>query len=114
MLTDLFPSIAYLLAYALPLLFISIPLTFAGAFLTLDRTRVFTPRKDAGYEADTTLTNGGFKKSRNMLLLLEGGLGGLAGGYVCGRAYPFTRDNEIAVKYFHSPCLYIPCAGDTC
>jgi hypothetical protein len=114
MLTDLFPSTAYLLAYALPLLFISIPLAFAGAFLTLDRTRVFTPRKDAGYEADTTLMNGSFQKSRKMLLLLEGGLGGLAGGYVFGRAYSFTRDNEIVVENLHSPCLYIPCVSNTC
>ncbi|KAK7464167.1 hypothetical protein VKT23_006333 [Stygiomarasmius scandens] len=37
----------YLLAYALPLFFASLVLTFAGAFLTLDRSRSFAPRYDA-------------------------------------------------------------------
>ncbi|KAJ7176570.1 hypothetical protein C8R46DRAFT_1160522 [Mycena filopes] len=58
-LTTLLPSTAYLLAYALPLLFISLLLTFAGAFLTLDR-------------------------SRSIHFLLEGGVGGLAAGYAFG------------------------------
>jgi hypothetical protein len=86
-LSDLLPSTPYLLAYALPILFISIPLAFAGAFLTLDRTRVFAPRKDAGYDANVPYTNSGLKKRRKLLLLLEGGLGGLAGGYLFGGVY---------------------------
>jgi hypothetical protein len=74
LLTSLLPSTSYLLAYALPLLFLSLSLTFAGSFLTLDRTRSFSP----GYELPST-----FKK-RKVRWLLEGGLGGLAIGYVFG------------------------------
>ena len=37
------PSTPYVLAYSLPLLLISIPYTFLGAYLTLDRTRSFAP-----------------------------------------------------------------------
>ncbi|TFK48645.1 hypothetical protein OE88DRAFT_1810084 [Heliocybe sulcata] len=81
-LVSLLPTTSYTLAYALPLLFISFLLTYAGAFLTLDRTRTFAPRADAmdvkmpaAYIPD--------KKSR-FVWLLEGGLGGLASGYAFG------------------------------
>jgi hypothetical protein len=57
----------YLLAYSIPLLIISVPVTFAGAFFTLDRTRSF-----AG-------TGAAAAKWR-----LEGGLGGIAGGWLFG------------------------------
>jgi hypothetical protein len=77
----LLPSTPYLLAYALPLLFISLPLAFAGAFLTLDRTRVFTPRKDAAHVSNSN----GTLRRRRLLLMMEGGIGGLAGGYLFGR-----------------------------
>jgi hypothetical protein len=83
----LLPSTGYLLAYALPLLVLSVPLTFAGAFLTLDRTRVFAPRNDAGFEADLPDISASRRRRRRFLLLLEGGLGGLIGGYLFGRAF---------------------------
>jgi hypothetical protein len=78
-LTSLLPSTTYTLAYALPLLFPSIVLTFAGAFLTLDRTRSFPPSYDT--------IPGGFNvgnKSKKFHWILEGGVGGLAGGYTLG------------------------------
>ena len=42
-LSSLLASTSYLLAYALPLLFCSLLLTFAGAFLALDRTSFSSP-----------------------------------------------------------------------
>jgi len=77
-LTTLLPTTPYLLAYSLPLLFLSLLLTFAGAFLTLDRSRSFPPRYDAIPSA--------FDRPKNTKLswLLEGGIGGLAAGYAFG------------------------------
>ncbi|KAF9005493.1 hypothetical protein BDQ17DRAFT_1423976 [Cyathus striatus] len=49
-LTALLSTTPYTLAYALPLLFLSLLLTFAGTFFTLDRTRVF-PKNGSGYES---------------------------------------------------------------
>jgi hypothetical protein len=74
----LLPSPAYVLSYSLPLLLLSIVLTFAGAFLTLDRSRSFAPRYDA--------LPGGFdpRGKKKFHWLLEGGVGGLASGYVFG------------------------------
>ncbi|KAJ7740901.1 hypothetical protein DFH07DRAFT_891638 [Mycena maculata] len=77
-LTLLLPSTSYLLAYALPLLFLSIVLTFAGTFLTLDRTRSF-PAERYG------VLPGAFEQQKNRFhFLLEGGVGGLIAGYAFG------------------------------
>jgi len=80
-LTDLLSSSPYRLAYDLPLFALSLLLAFAGAFLTLDRTRSFRPRSDPlhvpGY---LNLT----KKSRRVHLYLQSGLGGVAIGYSFG------------------------------
>ena len=65
------------------------PLTFSGAFLTLDRTRTFVPRGDTvkplpgayGNESDES----GWKKWLHVKWVLQGGVGGLAGGYAFGR-----------------------------
>ncbi|KAJ7489469.1 hypothetical protein FB451DRAFT_1024640 [Mycena latifolia] len=76
-LTTLLPSSSYLLAYALPLLFLSILLTFAGAFLTLDRSRSFPPERYG-------VLPGAFEQKKRLHFLLEGGVGGLAAGYAFG------------------------------
>ena len=76
-LTTLVPSTSYLLAYSLPLLFLSVLLTFAGAFLTLDRTRSFPPERYG-------VLPGAFEQKKRLHWLLEGGVGGLAAGYAFG------------------------------
>lgn len=76
-LVSLFPSTSFLLAYSLPLLLSSILLTFAGAFLTLDRTRSFPPRYTAIGSVQRATT-------KRFQFLLEGGIGGLAIGYAFG------------------------------
>ncbi|KAJ7083717.1 hypothetical protein B0H15DRAFT_911772 [Mycena belliarum] len=76
-LTSLLPSSSYLLAYSLPLLFLSILLTFAGTFLTLDRTRSFPPERYG-------VLPGAFEQKKRLQWLLEGGVGGLAGGHAFG------------------------------
>jgi hypothetical protein len=84
----LLPSTAYLLAYALPLLLLSCLLTFAGCFLTLDRTRIFAPRSDAGYEGTSQKRDRFFSGRRRgswLKIPLQGGIGGLAAGYLFGR-----------------------------
>ncbi|QRV77479.1 hypothetical protein RhiJN_05494 [Ceratobasidium sp. AG-Ba] len=60
----------YHLVYALPLLFISITLLFAGTFITLDRTRSFPSSSDV--------------KTKPPFYRLESGIGGLAIGWVLG------------------------------
>ncbi|KAK0221493.1 hypothetical protein IW262DRAFT_1374225 [Armillaria fumosa] len=75
-LTTLLPPTSYLLAYALPLLLLSLLLTFSGAFFTLDRTRQFPPRYDA--------MPGAFDSAKKLKWILEGGIGGLAIGYAFG------------------------------
>lgn len=76
-LTTLVPASSYLLAYAVPLLLLSILLNFCGAFLTLDRSRSFPPKYDA--------MPGAFDRPKRKLhWLLEGGVGGLATGYAFG------------------------------
>ena len=83
-LTDLLRSTAYRLTYSLPLLVLSTLLAFAGAFLTLDRTRSFRPRRDPPHVPGSfNLT----KRSRRVRLYLQGGLGGLAIGYSFGRMF---------------------------
>lgn len=93
-LIPLLSTTPYLLAYALPLLFISLLLTFSGTFLTLDRSRSFPPTDGAvkggkGYAAlpkPGALSFDKTKKTiRKLNWILEGGIGGLAGGYVFGR-----------------------------
>lgn len=82
-LTSLFgDSTSLLLAYSVPLLLFSAVLTFSGTFLTLDRTRSFSPRSDA-----TSSLPGAFEKGekiRHWTFHLGGGVGGLASGYVFG------------------------------
>lgn len=83
-LTDLLPSTPHRLAYALPLLVLSALLAFAGAFLTLDRTRSFQPRSDLlQVPGSFNLTN----KSRRVRFYLQSGLGGVAIGYSFGRTF---------------------------
>jgi hypothetical protein len=72
--TNLLPA-PYQIVYAVLLLGQSVPLTFAGAFLTLDRTRQFAPMS-----LPTT-------KQIKEKWRFEGGVGGLLGGYVFGGQY---------------------------
>lgn len=62
----------YQLVYAIPLLVFSLPITFAAAFLTLDRTRTFTP-------TSTTIST----PSRGPWQF-QGGVGGMLGGWALG------------------------------
>ncbi|KDQ62239.1 hypothetical protein JAAARDRAFT_170470 [Jaapia argillacea MUCL 33604] len=84
-LTALLPSTTYSLIYSLPLLLISLTLNYAGAFLTLDRTRTFAPRNDA---IDVgTMPGVAFDynpRKKKFYWLLEGGLGGIGIGYAFG------------------------------
>ncbi|KAG8890990.1 hypothetical protein FRB99_003844, partial [Tulasnella sp. 403] len=70
-LSDLLPN-SYVLVYAIPLLLVSIVVTFAGAFLTLDRTRSFAPIEQPA------------SRSKAPVWRLEGGVGGLMAGWLCG------------------------------
>jgi len=82
-LEDLLDSTSYTLAYALPLLLISFVLTFAGTFLTLDRTRVFAPRRNAVKPLPRNTSElKRIESSIRWLSMLEGGVGGVAAGYV--------------------------------
>ncbi|KIM42953.1 hypothetical protein M413DRAFT_443775 [Hebeloma cylindrosporum] len=87
-LPPLLPTTPYLLAYALPLILLSLTLTFAGTFLTLDRTRSFPPASGAGATYAPLPIPGGFNKKPAKSLaskwILEGGVGGLVGGYAFG------------------------------
>lgn len=80
-------SSPFLLAYSLPLLLLSVVITFAGTFLTLDRTRTFAPRSDADPTPPIPGSLGVEKPTASLLrkFRLDGGLGGLAMGYVFGR-----------------------------
>ena len=80
------PSSAFALAYALPLLFLSILLTFAGTFLTLDRTRSFP---HPSYKAIPGSLDA---PKRRIAFALEGGVGGLAIGYSFGGTIADIRD----------------------
>ncbi|KAF5376805.1 hypothetical protein D9757_008905 [Collybiopsis confluens] len=87
-LTSLLPEKSYLVAYSVPLLLISLILAFAGAFLTLDRTRKFRPRYDAlpgNYVLENDVRSfGRVKVIFDWFANLEGGLGGLMLGYAFG------------------------------
>ncbi|KAI0345729.1 hypothetical protein BDW22DRAFT_908368 [Trametopsis cervina] len=79
-LLSLLPNSPYTLAYALPLFIVSLILTFAGCFLTLDRTSVFPssiPSQAIPIATSSFL-------SRLHLLSLGGGIGGLCAGYAFG------------------------------
>lgn len=92
-LTDLLPSTPYRLTYALPLLVVSTLLAFAGAFLTLDRTRSFRPRRDPlNVPGSFNLT----KRPRRVRFYLQGGLGGLAMGYSFGRMFICFLCDKVA------------------
>ena len=90
-LTPLLPTAPYLLAYALPLLLLSLILTFAGTFLTLDRTRSFPSASGAGSTYAPLPIPGGFTNKPTKSVVskwaLEGGVGGLIGGYAFGGAF---------------------------
>lgn len=76
-LTNLLPTNDYLLPYALSLLFASLVLTFAGAFLTLDRTRSFEPASDVFQDRQKPAS--GIISS-----FIRGGVGGILTGFVFG------------------------------
>ena len=99
-LTLLLPSTPYLLAYAVPLLTTSLFFAFSGTFFTLDRSRSFpatTKESDANYAALST--PGGFttlaKKPWKLTWALEGGLGGLAGGFIFGGMCVYDSSSEV-------------------
>ncbi|KZT64269.1 hypothetical protein DAEQUDRAFT_732827 [Daedalea quercina L-15889] len=80
---SLLDSTSYTLAYALPLLLISFVLTFAGTFLTLDRTSVFPPRRNTV----TPLPHNAselkrIESSLRWLSMFAGGVGGIVSGYI--------------------------------
>jgi hypothetical protein len=79
-LTLLLPTTPYVLAYTLPLLLLSVLLTFAGTFLTIDRSRSFTPRSDASSYSSLPGAFDYPKKKRRFSWLLEGGIGGWRAG----------------------------------
>lgn len=92
-LTTLLPSTTFSLAYSLPLLFLSLLVTFSGTFFTLDRTRQFAPKDD--------LLPGAFDSpKRKPKWLLEGGIGGLAIGYSFGgmHSHRWTRNLLIVLQ----------------
>ncbi|KAG8818295.1 hypothetical protein FRC17_010880 [Serendipita sp. 399] len=73
----------YQIVYASLLLAFSVPVTFAGAFLTLDRTRQFAP------SATATMY-----KEKSSKWRLEGGIGGLLGGWLFGALFIMNRTNS--------------------
>ena len=80
---DVLDSTPYTLAYALPLLLISFVLTFAGSFLTLDRTRIFAPRRNSVKSLPRSASElKRIESSLRWLSTFEGGVGGIAAGYV--------------------------------
>lgn len=76
-LTDLLPTNGFLLTYALSLFIPSLALTFAGAFLTLDRTRSFAPVGDAFQDKQRSI-------SRFIAPFFRGGMGGILTGFIFG------------------------------
>ena len=76
-LTGLLPTNGYLLPYTLSLFFASLVLTFAGAFLTLDRTRSFAPVGDSFQDRQKST-------SRLIASFIRGGVGGILTGFVFG------------------------------
>ena len=74
----------YQLAYAIPLLVFSLPITFAAAFLTLDRTRTFTPTSTT----TSTPSRGTWQ--------FQGGIGGMLGGWALG------GENKAVIMTLHA------------
>lgn len=100
-------STPFLLAYAIPLLLLSILVTFAGTFLTLDRTRTFAPRTDA-----TDALPGAYKEAsdesavkkwfNSLRFRLDGGVGGMAAGYIFGcKSVFFISSSHISLLLYH-------------
>jgi len=88
----------YVFTYAIPLLLFSLILTFAGTFLTLDRSRSFPPSSEGDYAVLPTPGTFGQKQTeRKFKWLLEGGVGGLLGGYAFGRTliYAFFATGKL-------------------
>lgn len=77
LLSTMLSSTSYTLTYSIPLILVSIPLTFAGAFLTLDRTRSFTSRPPPR-------SPGARWYAAQFTSFLRGGLGGIAIGFAFG------------------------------
>ena len=75
----LLSSTVYSLVYTIPLLVLSLVLTFAGAFLTLDRTRALPRAKTL----DPENLNGRLRS----WFVLEGGVGGILLGYAFGGVF---------------------------
>lgn len=65
---------SYLLAYAIPMLLLSITATLSGAFLTADRTRSFAP-----IDPPPSIKS---RTRRGPVWRLEGGFGGVIGGWL--------------------------------
>ena len=85
-LITLLPTTPYLLIYSLPLLLFSLVFTFTGTFITLDRTRTFPSRGTGAVYTPLPIPGGSsdtFTK-RKLNIVLEGGIGGLIGGYLFG------------------------------
>ncbi|KAI0072025.1 hypothetical protein K474DRAFT_1711953 [Panus rudis PR-1116 ss-1] len=79
-LSDLLRSLPSSLVYTIPLIITSLVLTFAGAFLTLDRTRTFRrPTSPA-----LTQISRNFNERFFSWFTLGGGVGGIMIGYACG------------------------------
>lgn len=101
-LTVLLSSPPYLLAYALPLLCISLTLGFAGTFLTLDRSRSFPAGGNEGV----------VPKKKKWSWMLEGGIGGLATGYSFGCKFLQSQDgtalNTLTAQLATFMSLLIP------
>lgn len=84
--TFLVPS-PYSLIYSIPLLLAASLLTFAGAFLTLDRTCTFAPQAPVEPPPDDYEWQNEKKPTIKTWWGLEGGAGGLAGGWVFGGTF---------------------------
>lgn len=111
-LSSFLPSSSFLLAYSLPLLFLSLLLTFAGAFLTLDRTRAFAPRYDALQPPEATTIQHAEVLFKNVFRI-EGGVGGTALGFVFGGMFSpkpshSKHSNEVIVHLTTFLALLIP------
>ena len=84
LLSSLLPTTPFALAYVLPLLCLSLLLTFSGAFLTLDRTRVFPPAEPQRQAIAKTKLS--WLSTTTWSLFLQGGVGGLCSGFAFGGA----------------------------
>jgi hypothetical protein len=101
-LTQVLATEAFVLPYAILLLLLSLVLTFAGSFLTLDRTRSFAPAADVYPKP----------KSHFIRSFFHGGVGGLITGFTFGRmffvCYLCRSNNNISVHFSTFLSLLIP------